>query len=180
MLLFIFLTSSQERRNSQSSRRLLRLLLLIHTAGPLKAMVLLLLRCHDVAAALRHNGPQPVRQVRDVLIAALGPQRRQRRLQPKEVVRVRPAGPGAARYVLGQRLRVLGADKLVVVRGADVDEGADGRAARGRGRVKRRVVDRVAVDLADVEVVLDLGDTRGQDAVGDAPDARGRRVVVIG
>jgi hypothetical protein len=31
-------------------------------------------------------------------------------------------------------------------------------------------VDRVPVDLADVEVLLDLGDAVGQDAVGDAPD----------
>jgi hypothetical protein len=157
---FIFTLSDffiGERYDSQSSRRLLRLLLLIHAAGPLEAMaLLLLLRSHDDPTTLRHDGPQPVRQVRDVLVAALGPQRGQRRLQPKEVVRVRPAGPGAARYVLGQRLRVLGADELVVVRGTDVDEGADGRAARGGRRVEGRVVDRVAVDLADVEVLLDL------------------------
>lgn len=112
-----------------------------------------------------------------MLIPALVPQRRQRRLQPKQVLRVRPARPGAARDMLRQRLWVLGADELVVVGGADVDERADRRT--GRGRVEGRVVDRVAVDLADVEVVLDFGDVGGEDAVSDAPDAvRGRGVVV--
>lgn len=42
-----------------------------------------------------------------------------------------------------------------------------------------RVVDRVAVDLANVEVVADLGDLVGADAVGDAPDAVGGCVVRV-
>lgn len=42
-------------------------------------------------------------------------------------------------------------------------------------------MDAVAVDLPDVQVLLDLGDARGLDPVGDAPDlavAR-RRVRVV-
>lgn len=42
------------------------------------------------------------------------------------------------------------------------------------------MLDGVAVDLADVEVVLDLGDLVALDAVGDAPDAvRGGLVGVV-
>ena len=42
-------------------------------------------------------------------------------------------------------------------------------------------MDRVAVDLADVEVVLDLGDAVRDDAVGDAPDrVWGGAVVRVG
>ena len=92
----------------------------------------------------------------------------------------------AAEDMLGQFLRVLGADELVVVRGADVDEGLDGTVVRreeravrlGRG-VERRVVDRVPVDLADVEIIFDFGDALGDDAVGDAPDLFGSRIVVV-
>lgn len=73
----------------------------------------------------------------------------------------------ASKDVLGQLLRVLGANKLFVVRCAYVDEGADGGGAVGR--LKGRVMDRVAVDLAYVEVVLDLGYSFRLDAVGDTP-----------
>jgi hypothetical protein len=41
-------------------------------------------------------------------------------------------------------------------------------------------VDRVPVDLADVEVLLDLGDAVGGDAVGHAPYLVRGRVVVVG
>lgn len=37
--------------------------------------------------------------------------------------------------------------------------------------MKGRVLDAVAVDLADVEVGLDFGDFGGDDVVGGAPDA---------
>lgn len=46
--------------------------------------------------------------------------------------------------------------------------------------MERRVVDAVAVDLPDVQVLLDLGDVGRVDAVSDAPDlaVAGRRVRV--
>lgn len=165
---------------SLSTHRLLRLLLLIHAPRPLKPTILLLLLLHNLPPSLRHKPPHPLRQIRDMLISALVPHRRQRRLQPKQILRVRPARPGAARNVLRQRLRVLRPDELVVVGGADVDERADGGTRRGGRRVEGRVVDRVAVDLANVEVFFDLGDAGGEDAVGDAPDALGGRGVVVG
>ncbi len=79
--------------------------------------------------------------------------------------------------MLGQRLGVLRPDELGIVGGADIDEGADGRGAVGG--LKGRVVDGVAVDFTNVEIVLDLGDLVGLYAVGDAPDLFGRRVVVV-
>lgn len=81
--------------------------------------------------------------------------------------------------MLGELLGVLRADKLVIVRRANVDERLDGLRA-AVGRVEGRVVDGVAVDLADVEILLDLGDLFRDDAVGDAPDALRGRVVVVG
>jgi hypothetical protein len=170
MLLMMLLLSPQHRR------RLVRPGLLARRLPPL----LLLLA--------RRDRPEPVRQVRDVLVAALRAQLVQRRLQAPQVVPVRAARAGAAVDVLGELLRVLRADKLVVVGGSDVDERLDGvlkslvvgGRGRGRGRVEGRVVDRVPVDLADVEVLLDLGDALGRDAVGYAPDPVRGRVVVVG
>lgn len=40
-------------------------------------------------------------------------------------------------------------------------------------------MDRVPVDLADVEILLDLGDVLPPDAVRGAPDPLGRRGVVV-
>lgn len=141
--------------------------------------------------ALR-NGAHPLRQVRDVVVAALGAQLVEGPLEPPEVVPVEPAGALGAVDVLGEGADVLRARELGVVRRADVDERADRRRRRvttissttaavigGGGRVEGRVVDGVAVDLADVEVGLDLGDAGARDAVGAAPDAgRGRMVRV--
>lgn len=71
--------------------------------------------------------------------------------------------------MLGQLLWVLGSDELLIVWGADVDKGPYGL---GRiGGLERSVVYRVAVDFADVEVLLDLGNVLGPDSVGDAPNA---------
>jgi len=123
------------------------------------------------------HGTSPICQVRDMLIATLRAQFVQGPLQPPKVVLVQTTRALGPVDVLGQGLDVLRAGELVVVRGADVDEGADGR--RAVGRVEGRVVDRVAVDLADVEVVLRLVDPVGRDAVGRAPDLVRGGVVVI-
>lgn len=95
----------------------------------------------------------------------------------EQVVFVETAGPLAAVNVLGQILRVLGSHKLLILRRADVDEGL--QRGRAVGRLEGRVVDGVAVDLADVQVLLDLGHLVRDDAVGDAPDLVGGLVVVV-
>lgn len=137
-----------------------------------------------------------------MLVPALGAQLVQAPLQTPEVVAVQPARPLAAVDVLGQLLRVLGADELVVVRGADVDQRPYGRGgrfffsfffffspvrrlgARGlrllAGGVEGGVVDGVPVYLPDVEVLFYFLDVVGFDAVGDAPDfVVGRRGVGV-
>jgi hypothetical protein len=77
----------------------------------------------------RRDRPHPVRQVRDVLVAALRAELVQGRLQPPQVVPVEAARPLAAVDVLGELLRVLRADELLVVGGADVYQRLDGLAA---------------------------------------------------
>lgn len=67
---------------------------------------------------------------------------------------------------------------MLIVGRPDVDEGLDGR--RAVSRVEWRVMDRITVDLADIEVFLDLGDTIRLDAIGNAPDLVGSPVVLIG
>jgi hypothetical protein len=134
------------------------------------------------------DGPDPVREIADVLVPALRAQLVQGRLQSPQIVSVQAARPLAAVDVLGELLRVLRPDELLVVGRADVDERLDGPAVLGRqegrvdvgGRVEGRVVDGVPVDLADVEVLFDFGDTVGRDAVGYAPDPLRGRVVVVG
>lgn len=137
------------------------------------------------------DGADPLGQVVDVVIAAIGCEVLQRHVEAEEVVGVGTAGPGTGGDVLSQGLRVLRSDKLLVVWCANVDEGVDGRRlglgsgwvrVRGAGgsRVEWSIVDGVAVYLADVEVLLDLCHAFRLDAVGHTPDAVGRRVVVVG
>lgn len=121
--------------------------------------------------------PDAAGEVTDMKVAAAGAEVSEGGLEIEEVVLVEAAGSAAGEDVSGKLVGVLGADELVVVRGADVDEGRDGR--RAVGRVKGRVVDGIAVDLADIKVVLDLSDTIGRDAVGDAPDLIRGVVVVV-
>jgi hypothetical protein len=122
--------------------------------------------------------PDAPRQVADVTVAALGGKLLQGSVQLEQVVLVQAAGAAGPENVLGKRLRVLGADELLVVRGADVDEGADGAGAVGG--VEGLVVDGVAVDLADVEILFDLGDLVGDDAVRDTPDSFWGLAVEVG
>lgn len=133
------------------------------------------------------HDPNPIRQVRDVFVPALRTQLIEGSLQSPEVISVQATRPFAAEDVLGELLRVLGTDELLVVGGPDVDQRLDGAAQEGPRVVggagcwvEGRIVYRVPVDLSDVEVLLDLGDAVGLDAVGYAPDLVGRRVVVVG
>lgn len=112
------------------------------------------------------------------MILTLIGQRTQRNIQLEQIVLVQPTRPHAPEDVLGELLRILRADKLVIVRRANVDERLDGLNAVGW--VKGRVVDGVAVDLADVEILFHFGDLFRDDAVGDAPDTLRGRAVVVG
>lgn len=83
----------------------------------------------------RYYRPDTLRQVRDVLVAALGAQLLQRLVQGQQVVSVQPARPLRAVDVLCQGLGVLGPDELVVVWGPDVyDVSTICRRARGGDR----------------------------------------------
>lgn len=90
-------------------------------------------------------------------------------LEVEEVVLVKTAWSLTPEDVLGELLGVLGADKLVVLGSSDIDEALDG--GRAIGGLEGCVVDGVAVDLADVEILFDLGNLFGDDPVGDSPDA---------
>ena len=127
----------------------------------------------------RNNGPDPIGQVRDVLITTLRTQLVQRPLQAQQVVAVQPARALAPVDVLGQRLHLLRAGELVVVGRPDVHERADGPGRRALRRVEGRVVDRVPVDLPDVQILLDLCYVVPLDAVRGAPDLFRRRGMVV-
>lgn len=86
----------------------------------------------------RYYRPDALRQVRDVLVAALGAQLLQRLVQGQQVVPVQPARPLGAVDVLGQGLGVLGPDELVVVWGSDVcDASTVCRRAHGDDGIRR-------------------------------------------
>ena len=126
-----------------------------------------------------------------MLIRAFLAQTSQRLLKLVQILPILTARPPALHDLLRQRLRVLGSEELGVVRQADVHEAFDrvrdvgrlciagGRDALHRGAhvllallvVEGRVLDGVAVDLADVEVFFHFGDVAGWDAVGCAPDS---------
>lgn len=115
-----------------------------------------------------------------MLIATLGAQTLQSRVKMQQVVAVEAAGSLGAVNVLSQSLDVLWSRELVVVGRANVDESANWLLVLLLGYVVRRssracwmkggVVDAVAVDFANVEVLLNLGDFFWNDAIGNAPD----------
>lgn len=104
----------------------------------------------------------------------------------QQIVAVEAAGPLGAINVLGESLDILWSRELVIFGCADIDEGANwvlvlllGCVVRRRGGgcrssracwIKGGVVDTVAINFANVEILLDLGDFFWNDAVGDAPD----------
>ncbi len=91
----------------------------------------------------------------------------------------------AARDVFGKLLGVLRSYELVILRRANIDESSDrplGGQDRGidiGGWVEGGIVDRIAVNLSDIKILLYLGDTVRLDAVSDAPCFVWRRVMVI-
>ena len=110
-------------------------------------------------------------------VTALRAQVGESRIEPVQIVLVQATRAYASKDVFGQLLGVLGADELLVIRRADVNQGPDRPAAIGR--VERGVVDGVAIDLADVEILLNLGDAFRNDSIGNAPDLVRRGVVMV-
>ena len=147
------------------SVRLFRFFLFIYAAStPELAAADMRGRARDVGILKRTLGSSdPAGEIRDMLVAALGAELVEGGLETEEVILIEAAGAGAAQDVVGQLLRLLRAGELIVVGCADVDEAADG--GRAVSRVEGRRVDRVAVDLADVKVLLHLGHLFRDDAV---------------
>lgn len=110
-------------------------------------------------------------------ILALRAQFSQGCVEAEEVVLVQPAGATATQDVLGKFLRVLRPDKLFVIRRTDVDQRLDGRGAISG--MKWRIMDGVAVDLSDVEILLDFCHMVGVDSVSYSPYFVGSRVMVV-
>jgi hypothetical protein len=98
-------------------------------------------------------------------------------VKAEEIVLVQPTGTTALQDVLCKLLRVLRTDKLLVIRRANVDKCPDGR--RAIGRIKRRIVDGVAVDLSNVKVLLDFCDMVGVNSVSHTPYFIKSRIVMI-
>lgn len=70
------------------------------------------------------------------------------------------------------------ADKLLIIRSANVDKRPDGRGAIGG--IEWRIVDGIAVDFSNIKILLDFCDVVGFDSVGYTPYLVGSRIVVIG
>ena len=98
-------------------------------------------------------------------------------LQAQKIIYVWPAWPDALIYMLGELLGRLRSYELVVLGSANIHQGPYFR--RSIAWMKGSVVYRVAVDLTNVEVLLDFGNFGGFDSVGSAPDLFLRLVVVI-
>jgi len=145
----------------------------------------------DPRLVLGCNGPDTVRQVSNVLVPALRAQCVQSFLQLQQIVSVQTARSLAVVDVLCQCLGVLRADELIIVGCANVDQCLDGALGRrhnggidrietGRGDgVEGRVVDGIAVYLADIEVLLHFFDSVRVDPIGHAPDSLRRGIMVI-
>jgi hypothetical protein len=92
-------------------------------------------------------------------------------IKVEQIVLVRPRGPLATEDMLGKDLGILWTNELLVVWGTDVHEGVWYRSGGLVGRMEWRIMNRVAIDFADVKVAFHFCDLFGDDAVGDAPDS---------
>jgi hypothetical protein len=122
----------------------------------------------------------PRHQIAYVLIATLFTQLQQSRLQVEQVLSILTARSFTLQNLARQRLRVLWPQKLRVLWKSNVHKTANRsrllllRAIGGNcRRVKGRKLDRIAVDLADVEVLAHFCYFGSWDVVGCAPDALG-------
>lgn len=178
---------------------LLRLLLLISTPHILQITPNNILPLHRLRRSLSPplNLPTPPRKITNMLVLTLLTQPLKRLMQLKQIIPILPTRAPTHHDFLGQRLRILRAEELRVIWQADVDKTPDLARDSGTGVWswsdglvsgahvlvfgwrEGRVLDAVAVDLADVEVLFDFCDVRGGDAVGGSPDTRrcGRMLV---
>jgi hypothetical protein len=114
----------------------------------------------------------------DVMITTIRSKLAEGCIETQQIVFVQATGPLAAEDVLGELLGVLGADKLLIIWSADVDQSANG--GRAIGRMEWGVVNGVAVDLTYIEILLDFGYFLRNDTVCNPPDSLWSRVVTIG
>lgn len=117
-------------------------------------------------------------KIMNVVIATIRGKLPESSIKTQKVVLVQAAGPLTEKDVLRELLGILGTDELLVVRSADINQSTDRRGAIGR--IERGVVYSVAVDLADIEVFLDLSNFVRDDTVGNAPDSLWSRVMMVG
>lgn len=131
-----------------------------------------------VRLGLCFEGSHARGQIANMLIATLVRQFLQGCVQSVQIILVETTGALALVDKASQFVKILRTNKLLIVGSADVYQGAyRGRAISG---VERGVVNGVAVDFANVQVILDLCDLVGLDAVGDSPYLFWRGVVMVG
>lgn len=119
----------------------------------------------------------PAGKIVNVNVAAFHCQVVECHIEVEQVFLVQATWTFAAEDVLCKLLGVLGANKLLVVRGADVDESFNRR--RAISGLKRGIVYRVAIDLSDVQVLLHFGDLFGHDPVGHTPYLVGGLIMMV-
>jgi hypothetical protein len=117
-------------------------------------------------------------KIMNVVIATIRGKLTESSIKTQKVVLVQAAGPLTAEDVLRELLGILRTDELLVVRSADINQSTDRRGAIGR--MEWGVVYSVAVDLANIEVFLDLSNFVRDDTVGNAPNSLWSRVVMVG
>lgn len=117
---------------------------------------------------LNQQLPNPITQITNMPISTLRTQLIQRLFQSQQIFHISSTRSNTIKNMLRQLLRILWTDKLWVIRRADVDCASDVCGAVGGAEVC--VVDAVAVDFTDVEVLLDFLGFFRFDAVGCAPD----------
>lgn len=113
----------------------------------------------------------------NVMIATIGSKLTEGGIETQQVVFVQAAGALTAEDVLGELLGLLGTDKLLIIWGSDVDQSANRGGAIGR--MEWSVVNGVAVDLTNIEILLDFGYFLGNDTICNPPNSLWSRVVTI-
>lgn len=112
-----------------------------------------------------------------MLIAALFRQFLQGCIQSVQIILVGATGTLALVDKASQLVRILGANELLVVGSADVNQGTYcGRAISG---VEWCIVNGVAVDFANIQVILDLCDLVGLDAICNSPHLFGGGLMMV-
>jgi len=126
-------------------------------------------------------------KITDMFIPTVLAEPFQCRIQLVEVVLVLSTGSSTPDDMLGQCLRILRTQELRIVGKTNVHQTLDllgqvafgircrvhGLVRGGHVLIERGVLDAVAVDLSNVEVLLNFGDVSRWNAVCGTPDSRG-------